>query len=137
MKFALKNDGLEDSWVTMLYLDDNLGIEVLWSGSIRQGAAPVPFRAVMRVENHSTGREGLVIFALPQKVQKLEPDYHFLEQQPLRIPEVAHRGLRNAAETPFAKLMSAAAFGGATRGMERKVSTTPAIVSQSWILLER
>jgi hypothetical protein len=137
VEIRLKNDGVEDLWVTVLYLDANLGIEVFWAASIRQGTALVPFREVMRVDNHSTGREGLVIFALPQKVQKLEPDYHFLEQQPLRIPEVAHRGLKDAPDTPFAKLMSAAAFGGGTRGMERKVSTTPAIISQSWILLER
>jgi hypothetical protein len=137
VEIRLKNDGIEDLWVTVLYLDDNLGIEVFWAGSIRQGTALAPFPEVMKVENHSTGREGLVIFALPQRVQKLEPDYRFLGQLPLQTPEVANRDLKGAGDTPFAKLMSSAAFGGGTRGMERKVSTTPAIISQSWILLER
>ena len=133
----LKNDGAEDLWVTMLYLDANLGIDLLNAGSIRQGTAWAPRRAVMSAENHSTGLEGIVIFASPLRRQKLEPDYHFLEQKPLLIPDERLKDVRVVPDTPFAKLMNSAAFGGGTRGMEPQAASTPAIISRSWILLDR
>ena len=135
MEFRLKNDGTEDLWVTVLYLSANLGIEHYWSGSLRQGSALKPFRTTMTVKDNSTGVEGMIVFALPLSVQKVEPDFHFLKQQPLRVPDVIKRGLADAPDTPFGMLMAAAAFNGGTREMEKRVPTTPAILSQSWLLI--
>ena len=139
MEFRLKNEGVEDLWVTLLYLDANLGIEQYWSGSLRQGTALRPFRTTMTVKGNSTGLEGMVVMALPLSVQKVEPDFRFLEQQPLLVPETVKRGVNQSPSTPFGKLMAAAAFNGGTRemGMESRVSSTLAILSQAWILLRK
>ena len=40
MEFRLKNEGVEDLWVSLLYLDANLGIEQYWAGALRQGTVP-------------------------------------------------------------------------------------------------
>ena len=137
MEFRLKNEGVEDLWVTLLYLDANLGIEQYWTGSLRQGAALKPFRTAMNVKDNSTGVEGMIVMALPLSVQRVEPDFRFLEQQPLRVPEARGRGADPSPATPFGRLMAAAALDGGTREMERRVPSTPAILSQSWILLNK
>ena len=137
MEFRLKNEGVEDLWVSLLYLDANLGIEQYWAGALRQGTALRPFRTTMTVKNNSTGLEGMVVMALPLSVQKEEPDFRFLEQQPLHLPETVKRSVNQAPSTPFGKLMAAAAFNGRAREMERRVPSTPAILSQSWLLLNK
>jgi hypothetical protein len=89
----------------------------------------------MSVKGNSTGTEGMIVLAVPISVQKVEPDFHFLEQQPLCVPEPVQRGVSDAPDTPFGKLMAAAAFNARSRDMQRRVPTTPAILSYSWLLL--
>lgn len=133
VEFRFKNEGIDDLWVTVLYLDANLGIRQFWAGSLGQGRALKPFRGTMSVKGNSIGMEGLVVFALPLK--QGEPDFQFLEQQPLQVEEAVKRNAVGAPDTPFGKLLAAAAFNQGTKDIERKVPSTPAVVMQSWILL--
>jgi hypothetical protein len=137
VEFRVKNEGTEDLWVTILYLDANLGIHAgdYTPGVIRRGDSMRPLRASMSVEGASTGYEGMVVLAIPMSIQKDEPDFAFLEQEPLGVVTKSVRDAPKAMTTPFQKLMTSAAFGGGTRDMQKHVSSTPAILSSSWILL--
>ncbi len=137
MEFRFRNEGVQDLWVAVLYLDSNLGIEVYWSGAIARGKALKPIRTQMSVDGDSFGVEGMAVFAVPIAVQKVEPDYRFLEQQPLRVAEARQRSANQAAKTPFGKLMAAGAFNVGTRGMRKHVETTPAILLQPWVLVPK
>ncbi len=133
MEFRIKNEGLDDLAISILYLDANLGISQYWAGSLSRGKALKPLRTRMSAKDDSTGVEGMLVFALPIKQGEL--DLSFLEQQPLQVSDVVKRSADAAPRTPFGKLLAAAAFNQGTRGMERKAPTTPAILIQSWILV--
>jgi hypothetical protein len=133
VEFRLKNEGIDDLWVTVLYLNANLGIRQFWAGSLGQGRALKPFRGTMSVKGNSIGVEGLVVFALPLK--QGEPDFQFLEQQPLQVEDTVKRNAAGAPGTPFGRLLAASAFNQGTKDIERKVPSTPAVLMQSWILL--
>jgi hypothetical protein len=57
-----------------------------------------------------------------------------LEQQPPAVADAARGNRRAAPDTPFGRLLAAAAFNAGTRGQPPRVPTTPAILSQSWVL---
>lgn len=137
MKFTLKNEGIENLWVTMLYLDANLGIKDYSPGQIQRGAALRPYVFRLTDEGNSIGQEGIIVFAIPASVQKDRPDFSFLEQEPLQVTDAVKRSTTQAPSTPFGRLLAAAAFNQGTRGAEPLVSTTPAIMSHSWVLVSK
>jgi hypothetical protein len=135
----LRNDGIRDLWVTVLYLNANLGVEKIWSGSIKSGKAMRPIPATMEAKEGGTGLEGIIVFAIPTIVSREEPRFDFLEQDSLQ-PTEARKGLGDPdgaakLQSPFGKLLSAAAFNRGTRDIVPRVSSTPAILSQSWVMV--
>ena len=136
MEFRLKNEGDQDLWVTLLYLDANLKIEVFESNVIQRRKSWSPIQTTITVKGDSFGREGMVVFAIPTAVQREEPNFKFLEQEPLGVATRISCSAGDVPKTPFGKLLAAAAFGRTTRGdLIRQVPTTPAILSHSWILV--
>jgi hypothetical protein len=139
IELRLKNEGYDDLWVTVLFLDANFGIDVFFSDGVKAQAALKPMRGT--ISKNSYGKEGFVVLAVPMKVQKNRPDFAFLEQSPLEREEVKSRGIRKrsageVAATPFERLMPAAAFGApGTRSIERDVPTNPATLVRSWVTL--
>jgi hypothetical protein len=83
--YDLKHDGNDPLWVTVLYLDANLGIEqALPARGFEPQEKPYRFlKGEMSTKGGSVGLEGRVVFATPQAVQKEKPNFSFLEQQPL------------------------------------------------------
>jgi hypothetical protein len=129
IEIRLTNDGGEDLWVTMLYLDANFGIQKLEvSGAIQKRTG----RAMKATINEkSIGTEGLVVFAVPLSVSKSEPNFDFLKQEPLMKADGAKA--KEVPKTPFGQLLAAAAFGNGARGLEPDAPTNPAVLSMSWV----
>jgi hypothetical protein len=136
--FRGRNDGPEALWVTAFYLDANLRIQILRSDGVGRGKSVTFARARMNVADNSIGQEGLAVFAIPMSVQKEQPDFAILEQEPLQVAEVIKRDVTLAPkgpQTPFSKLLRQAALNSGTRGLDVDTPTTPAIVVQSWRLV--
>jgi hypothetical protein len=133
--FSLKHDGSDPVWVSVFYLDANLGITQITVRGLEPTDAPERItRLRFSTAGGSTGVEGMVVFAIPQAGNE-KPNLSFLEQQPLAVRE---RGgvLAKPPDTPFGKLLSAAAFNAGSRGLPVAPSN-PAVLSQSWLLLEK
>lgn len=134
VKFALRNDGSQPVWATLLYLNANFGVKHFFTGQIRPGDTLKPFVFRMHADAASSGQEGMLVFVTPV-VDKTRPEFEFLEQEPLCLPEVRTRDANAPPNTPFGKLLKAAAYNRGVRDMEPVVSTTPAILTQAWVLL--
>ena len=134
VKFTLKNEGVQNVWVTLLYLDANLGVKHVYSGQIEAGRDLRPFRFRMTSDGNSAGPEGMIAFASPA-TDKTAPDFSFLEQEPLLVESDRTKGIGDVPSTPFGQLLKTAAFNNGTRGMQPVVSTTPAIIVQTWLLV--
>ncbi|MEO2032974.1 MAG: hypothetical protein ABGZ35_12885, partial [Planctomycetaceae bacterium] len=133
LRVRIVNDGTQDLWVTLLYLDANFGIAVWFSEALKAGNS---FTDGGTVDGSSSGPEGFIVLAVPVRSQKSQPAYEFLEQEGLGVITRDVRRLPTRALNPFEQLMSAAAFGkGRHRGLRRKVSSTPQILSWSWVTL--
>jgi hypothetical protein len=135
MEFRLRNEGNQNLWATLLYLDANLKIEIFASKVIERGKAWDPIRGTLTVNGNSFGREGMLVFAIPTAVQREEPNFRFLEQEPLQVAAKTSRSADETPRSPFGKLLGAAAFAKGTRDLVQRVPTTPAILSQSWVLV--
>jgi hypothetical protein len=130
-----KNGGSRPLWVTALYLDANLGINVFFSGSIDAGKE-VPLGKAQADTEHGkcAGLEGVVIFAIPTGPGARLPQLDALKQKPLSLPD--KRSGPRGKLTPFERLLNRAALGtSGTRGFDLRVSSTPAIISRSWLVL--
>jgi len=133
VEFRLRNEGQDDLWVSMLYLDANLRIKSIFEGSLgRRGKALAPIRMQMKTTDGSVGPEGMVVFALPMRIQKEQPSYAFLEQEPLGV--IPRAVFRSGPETAFGRLLEAAALTRTTRGGDLIEATTPAVLTQTWTL---
>lgn len=132
IEVQLFNDGRFDLWVTLLNLDARFGIQEIPIGSIKAGKSTRAER--FEVTDDAFGIEGLVAFGVPIESSKDQPNFRFLEQQPLGKPQVIEL-LRSAApKTPFGQLMANAAFGSQTRGpLRSQVAAEPQIVSAAWV----
>jgi hypothetical protein len=137
MEFRLINKGADEVWVTVLYLDANLGIEMFVEPvalEARRGKIS-PIRTTMRtLGGTSTGVEGMVVFAILTRQHREVPDFKFLDQTPLHKPEKPKSAPRNL-DTPFKRLLASGTLSNPTRAMERAAPTTPAILLRSWVLL--
>lgn len=131
LQVRVHNRGLQDMWVTLLYLDADNGIHVWLTEALQAGAQ---FTDGGTVDASSLGPEGFIVLATPVRGQKLQPRYEFLQQDGLSTHS---RGVRTTVArslNPFEQLMAAAAFGkGQQRGLRRKVDSTPQVLSWSWV----
>ncbi len=135
IELRVQNAGREDLWITILFLDANCGIKQFDARAVQAGEKLKPLRG--KISPSSNGREGFVVLAVPVKAHRTAPDFTFLQQAPLDREEVRERSVRlrsaeKTAQTPFARLMTTAAFGGRTRDFEPDAPTTPAVLSWSW-----
>ena len=89
LEYRIGNPGVENQWVTVVYLAADFSISIYYSGAIRAGAALKPIK--VRLTGDSTGPEGVVVFGVPMSVCKDEPDYRFLAQDRLGDPDQAAR----------------------------------------------
>jgi hypothetical protein len=138
IEVRVKNSGRNDLWVTVLFLDANYGIDLLYSDALQSGRPLRPIRGT--ISKTSAGKEGFVVLAVPLTVQKMRPDFTFLAQAALGREEVITRDVRlkkvqQTPQTPFERLMAAAALGGRTRDFQPDVPTNPAVLSWSWTTL--
>ncbi len=135
--FWSQNGGQEPLWVTAFYLDHNLQIRIVFRGGVARGKRVELGQGTMRTNGNSGGLEGLIVFAIPQSIQRNEPQFDMLEQEPLQVVEAVKRGPKNLPDTPFGKLLAQAAFQRGTRSWEPRISNAPAILSQSWVLIPK
>lgn len=136
VRFTLRNDGIQNLWVTVLYLDSDFGVKRLSPGPLQIEArrALKPFTLQMTADGNSGGQEGLIVFVSPA-TDKTAPDFSFLEQEPILVASERTRGIGDVPSTPFGHLLKTAAFNSGTRGMEPVVVTTPAVLTQTWLLI--
>jgi hypothetical protein len=133
--FRAHNGGSQPLWLTAIYLDANLGIQVLYSAGINRGQKLKLAQATTTTKGGSVGLEGMVVFAIPQAALPVPPDFSMLEQEPLKVNERLIRGPRKGLDSPFERLLNQAAFHKGTRGVDLGVRSTPAILTQSWVLV--
>jgi hypothetical protein len=137
LTFRLKNESYSDLWITVLAMDANFGIDIVYSDAIKAQRSLRPLR--FTVEGSSYGKEGIIVLAVPQKKHPNQPDYSFLKQSPLRgveerSPQDRAALAKKVAKTPFERLMAAAAFEGpGTRSMSVTEPDNPAAVVWSWV----
>lgn len=137
--FRAVNGGRHDLWVSAFYLDANLGIQALFSGGVGRGRSVELNRGTMDTLNGtSVGREGVVLFAVPQSISRPRPMFDALLQEPLRA-DVSRAPLAVAPplpQSPFGRLLAGAALKGGpvARAFRPRVKSTPAILTQTWVL---
>ena len=138
MVWRITNKGANDLWVTAIYLEANLGIEVLYSGGVDNDGEPINIAGTVTTDGDSYGQEGLVVFAVPQLAVGKRPDFSMLEQEPLKVAPLKNRGEWGLPKSPFGKLLGYASFHSevGSRGFRMRVSSTPAITTRSWIVVK-
>jgi hypothetical protein len=129
IEIRLRNEGTQDLWVTLLFLDPNLGIQVL-STSIKAGRSLAPRGTI---KGDSPGPEGVIVLAVSMEVQKMEPKLDFLAQEPLGREDKTRGG--SEPTTEFGRLLKSAKVGKGTRSFEPDVSTNPLVHSWSWVTM--
>jgi|GEM_PF-843955 len=132
IEVQIRNAGLDDYWVTLLFLDAQMGIQEWVSGAIRSQSTFRPLRA--RINGEPSGTEGIVLLASPLRVHKNQPDFSILLQEPLGTKARSRNFVSPPPDTPFGNLLKAAATGkGGTRGLELEHEQNPLVLSWSWI----
>lgn len=134
IKVRLKNEGFDDLHVTLLFLDGNFGIEIIYTGALEGGEQ---LSKTGSITGDSVGAEGFIALAVPVEELQGPADYGFLKQTPLGHASRGSRGRMRGPppESPFGQLMHAATFGTDTRGFATNTSDTPQVVSRSWVTL--
>jgi hypothetical protein len=134
VELSLDNQGTQHLWVTVLALGPDMSIHVVRSLALEAGKR---FALKGKIENNPAGKEGLVVLAVPQELQRTEPNYRFLQQDGLN-PEargpVARSGV-GAPRTPFGELLQAAALGKGRRSHEVSAPSNPLVYTWSWTTL--
>jgi len=128
----LANDTNQDMWVTVMYLDANLGIQIWASESVERRRALEPL--LIEVDETSLGSEGIVVLAAPMKQVQDRPDFAFLAQEPLGAPGRDLVLTRTVAGTPFGQLLAALKAGSSVRTRSHAVHapTDPYILTWTW-----
>lgn len=132
--FQVANEGDQDVWITLLMLDANFGIRARTLPQLLQaGQSYGPIKG--KIENAGSGKEGIVVLAVPKSVSRARPSFEFLDQVGLGTERDIKRDVLLAPPTPFGQLMKTAAIGRGTRAFIEDVPTNPAVLSFSWITL--
>lgn len=130
---------LDELWVTAFYMDANMKIQILYTGLVswrptENKQVRIPIRVT--AGPGGDGSEGMIVLAIPRAVHgNTPPDFSVLEQSSLRV---ASRGWKPLPppKNSFDRVLNVAAGGGGKRGdMAVDVKSTPAMYSQSWVLL--
>lgn len=132
IELLVENTGREDLWVTILFLAGNFEIAEWWSGALESGSS---FEDSGTVDGSSSGTEGFVVFAVPMRAHKHQPDYSYLEQSGVGVGTRDVRRPPEGPQTPFETLMAGAAFGRQTRAVRRNIPSTPQMAAFSWYTL--
>ena len=135
LEVRMRNEGLEDYWVTLLFAGADFSIDVWYSDSIRRGESFPPLRAPL--DDATPGAEGFIVLAVPMRAEKNQPRFTILKQ--LALGEDDTGQLRAAPQTPFGELLNAAALGGGTRNSNADLdaATNPSISTWSWVTVPR
>lgn len=138
LEYRLENKGVEDLWVTMLYLGADLEIRKRFSGKLQAGVGKIrPIRVQVSVENGAYGPEGYVVLASPLAASEQEPNYDFLEQEALG-GQARSGNAQQAPKTPFGLLLQSVTNGGmATRGERTLSPTDPAVLSSCRVTIPK
>lgn len=132
IEIRLTNDGRDDLWVSLLSLDARFGITPIPVGSVRAGRSARLPRLV--VGDDAFGPEGLVAFGTPIEAARDEPDFRFLEQEPLGQPALAQRLRGGSGSSPFTRLLESAALGESSRGLVTiPVAVEPRVAASTWV----
>ena len=129
LQIRMKNNALEDYWITLLYMDAHFGIDIWAQGALAKQAERKPL--TFGLSDTSFGPEGIIVIALPRKQYDQPPDFDFLKQQPLGVQTI-ERATAPPAKTPFERILRTATFGQGTRSWQMESPTNPQILSWSW-----
>lgn len=135
LEVRIKNESIENQWVTLLFLGGDFSITVLTSGGLQEGEKFRPFRC--EIDDTSVGIEGFVVLAVPMSKQKAQPDYGFLKQLPIGETQAGTRAGFKVPQTPFGKLLAATVLGKGTRGAEPEAPDNPEIHTWSWVTVPK
>lgn len=131
IQLNLSNESFDDQWLTLLYLDADYGIHQWVSTSVKSGQRLRPLR--VKIDGSSLGSEGFVVLSVPVSASKNQPDYSFLEQEPLGV---ADRAVLQTPKrlTPFQQLMYSAKSHSEVRQRAAMLEepTTPQMQSWTW-----
>jgi len=131
LEVRIKNESIENQWITLLFLGGDFSITVLTSGGLQEGEKFRPFRC--EIDDTSVGIEGFVVLAVPMSRQKAQPDYGFLKQLAIGEAQAGTRAGFKVPQTPFGKLLAATVLGKGTRGAEPDAPDNPEIHTWSWV----
>lgn len=132
LEVRVHNDGLEDQWVTLLFLSADLGIDIWFSESIRQGSSFAPLRSTL--DDSSIGPEGFVLLSQPTPKSLVRPRFEILKQT--RVGEWDDGESRSPVADPFAAFLAAATGRQATRSVPQGSSPWE-LHSWTWVTLPR
>jgi Caspase domain len=128
--------GIDDVWVTVLFLDSKYGIDVFVSDSIKAGEALKPLE--IEITDETFGPEGLVV--LVQNLKSFSQRQHFelLSQKQLgQGSRSAPAAAPNFGKSPFAALLSTATGHGGAKGFPLGHPANPVVFTYSWITRPR
>lgn len=126
-------DGLEDLWIAVVHLSADMSIEVLHTESVGKFGKLEPL--VVEITDDSYGSEGLVVFALSMKQQKLQPQFAFLTQTGLGASDSGTKGASPVPTTLFDELLGRRRTSDGAKGSTPDVASEPAAYTYSWMTL--
>jgi hypothetical protein len=134
LEVRVKNEGLADYWVSLLFAGADFSIVEWYAAGIRRGESFPPLRS--QVDDATAGPEGFIVLAAPMRAARNQPRFNLLQQGPLGEDD---SGIKRAPPppTPFGKLLAQAASGTSTRegALDLDAASNPSIATWSWITL--
>ncbi len=136
LSWRIRNQGFQDLWVTILYLDADFQIQEIITTALEKGD---DIKRSGNIGGDTSGLEGFIVLGIPQKTVPGKPSFAFLNQKGLKafnppsLKERARAFETNALKTPFSLLMKQAAVGKGLRSWQMNVPSNPMILSRSWI----
>jgi hypothetical protein len=133
LEIRVRNDSLDDYWVTLIFVAGDGSIDVWYTEAIRQGAAFAPLRST--VDESSTGPEGFVMIAQPLAQAPTRPRFDILSQT--RLGDAEAIAVRATPNDPLAAFMSSLTSDVATRGTSTAGLGPWEARSWSWVTIPR
>jgi hypothetical protein len=137
LKIQLNNRrGIDDVWVTVLFLDSKYGIDVFVSESIKAGEALKPLE--IEITDETFGPEGLVVLVQDLKSFSQRQHFELLAQKQLgQGSRSVATAAPNFGKSPFAALLSTATGNGSAKGFALGHPANPIVFTHSWITRPR
>ena len=128
--------GIDDVWVTVLFLDSKYGIDVFVSESIKAGEALKPLE--IEITDETFGPEGLVVLVQDLKSFSQRQHFELLAQKQLgQGSRSVATAAPNFGKSPFAALLSTATGNGSAKGFALGHPANPVVFTHSWITRPR